>query len=389
MPTPILFCSHVTELGGAEQVLLDLFGALDRSDLSPHLACPDDGPLAAKARSLGVPVHRSPMGGRSPWRKALSLPRAALALRRLAAELGCRTLVANSMIAGYAAVLAQHRALRAVWHVHVVTNSPFARWASRRAAVCITPSAAGAAALAGGDVGRIVPVVPNGVPARFFAGPGADLRQRFAIPADAPLFAIVGRLDPHKGHAVLLEALARFGASASAPHLAIAGGEAFAAGLRRVAGEGERLRARVEALGLAARVHWLGEVADTAPIHRAVDVVVVPSTAQESAPRAIAEAQAAGTAVVASAIGGTTEMIADERTGLLVPPGDAAALATTLRRIAEDRPLRLRLAAAGRQHALEQYSLPTFAARCSRAIHAAWPIAANHAALPPQGSAAG
>jgi len=388
-PTPILFCSHVTELGGAEQVLLDLFGTLDRGELMPHLACPDDGPLAAKARALGVPVHRLPIGGRSPWRKVLSLPRAAFALRRLAAGLGCRTLVANSMIAGYAAVMAQHRALRAVWHVHVVTNSPFARWASRRAAVRITPSAAGAAALTQGATGHDVRVVPNGVPARFFDGPSAELRQRFAIPAAAPLFGIVGRLDPHKGHGVLLEALARFGACASAPHLAIAGSEAFASGLRRVAGEGERLRARVEALGLAARVHWLGEVADTAPIHRAVDVVVVPSTANESAPRAIAEAQAAGTAVVASAIGGTAEMIADGHTGLLVPPGDAAALAATLRRITEDRQLRRRLAQAGKQHALDEYSLPTFAARCARAIHEAWPTAAGDAALQPRGSVAG
>lgn len=385
--TPILFCSHVTELGGAEHVLLDLFGELDRTEIQPHLACPDDGPLAQRARALEVPVHEMPIGGRSPWAKTLSLPAAAYALRRVARNLDCRTLVANSMIAGYASVLAQHRQLRAVWHLHIVTRSRLARWACRRAAVLITPSRAGAETVAQDRLGTArVQVVPNGVPARFFRGAAADLRQRLGVPGEALLLGIVGRLDPHKGHGVLLDALARLDTGAAAPHLVIVGGEAFAGGMRRIAGEAERLRSQAAKLRLTARIHWLGEVTDTAPIYRAVDAVVVPSIAAESAPRAITEAQAAGIAVVASRIGGTPELIDHGRTGLLVRAGDAAELAAAIHQL-ENKEQRRRLAEAGCAVAGRSYSLAAFAAGCTRAIHAAWATSCDRAASQSRGLA--
>jgi glycosyltransferase involved in cell wall biosynthesis len=382
-PTPILFCSHVTELGGAEHVLLDLLGELDRDDVEPHLACPDDGPLAQRARALAVPVHHVPIGGRSPWAKALSLPVAAHALRKTARALNCRTLVANSMIAGYAAVIAQHHELRAVWHLHIVTRSRVLRWACRRAAVLITPSRAGAEVVARDRLGTPrVEVVPNGVPKRFFGGPAADLRHRLSVPDQAPLLGIIGRLDPHKGHRVLLDALALLGTGAAAPHLVIVGGEAFAGGLRRIAGEAERLRTQAAALGLTGRVHWLGELADTAPIYRGVDAVIVPSVSAESAPRTITEAQAAGTAVVASRIGGTPELIEHARTGLLVRPGDATDLAAAIGSL-QQPDLRQRLAEAARAMASRDYAMRAFAIRCTRAILAAWPAACDRTARRP------
>lgn len=77
-----------------------------------------------------------------------------------------------------------------------------------------------------------------------------------------------------------------------------------------------------------------------------VDWVVVPSLWWENAPLVILEAQAAGRPVIASGIGGMAEMVKDGETGLLVPPGDAAALAEALRTAAGDADLWARLAAA-------------------------------------------
>ncbi|MBL8756448.1 MAG: glycosyltransferase [Planctomycetes bacterium] len=356
---PILFCSHVVELGGAEMVLLDLLGALDRDRWAPHLAVPHAGPLTDAAATLGVPWHRLPIGGRTAFGKACSVPLAARGLRRLARSTGARVVVATSMIAGYAAVLAQHRDLACVWHLHIVTKSHVARLFVRRARAVVVPSAAGARAVGRPDANVIV----NGIGDRFFAPRPDGLRHRLGVPADAPLFGIVGRLDPHKGHDVLLAAFAGLAGEPRA-HLAIAGGELFADGLARVGGYAARLARRIDELGLRSRVHALGHVADTAPLFAELDAVVVPSTAPESAPRTIAEAHAAGCPVLASAIGGVPERVTDGESGLLVPPGDVAALGHALHRLATEPVLRERLRAGGRVRAAD-CRLPVFAARCA------------------------
>lgn len=365
--TPILFCSHVVELGGAEMVLLDLLRELDRDQFTPHLAVPSDGPLAASAAELGLELHEVPLAGNSRLAKAGAILRSKGPLRRLAQQLGCRVLVANSMIAGYAAVLAQRPGLACVWHLHAVTKSRVARAALRRANAVIAPSQAGldAAGLAHGEL------VPNGVPDRFFGvapSGGGNLRAEHGIPDTAALLGIVGRLDPHKGHDVLLQSLAgdwpKRVPEGEAPHLVIAGGELFAEAHARLGGYGDHLRQQVAQLGLAERVHWLGQVDDTSPLLAQLDTLVVPSIRAESAPRTIAEAQARGCPVVASAIGGITNMLQGGNAGVLVPPGDTSALTAGLGRVLSDEPFRVSAVQNARQYAAAHYRMSTFAKRC-------------------------
>ncbi|MBX3462117.1 MAG: glycosyltransferase [Planctomycetes bacterium] len=362
-PAPVLFCSHVVDWGGAERVLADLLATLDGRQFLPHLACPGDGPLPARARELGVPVHSAPLGGRTRLRKLLGIPRAGAALRQLAAQLSCRLLVANTMLAGYAAVRAQHDRLACLWHLHIVPGSWFARRSLRRAAAVVTPSRAGAAAVDPRLLahGRLH-VVPNGVDRRFFAPPPATLRVGLGLPAATPLVGIVTRLDPPKGHEVLLRAFAGLPAAVGA-HLVVVGGEAFAGHEARVRGFGARLAALAATLGIADRTHFLGHRDDAAAILGQLDVVAAPSTAPESAPRAISEAQAAGCAVVASAIGGTGELIRHGHDGLLVPAGDVGALRVAIGVLLADPERRRALGAAGRARALADHSLPAFARR--------------------------
>lgn len=372
-PSPILFCSHVVDWGGAERVLADLLATLDRERFAPHLLVPGDGPLTERARELDVPIETIPIGGGGPVRKLLSLLPAARAIRRIAEQTGSDVCYANSMIAGYACVLAQRERaprLRAVWHVHIVSDSAIVRRAQRRARAVITPSREAAAALRRDDAD----VIENGVPDAFFAA-GAEpehaarLRRELGL-ADAtngtgngdptPLVAIVGRIDPNKGHDVLLRACA---AIDPRPHVLIVGTEAFADSQARIRGHTDTLHELANTLGIADRTHFLGHRDDVPAVLAAVDVVVVPSTAAESAPRSIAEAQAAGRAVVASRIGGTPEMIRDGITGLLVPPGNVNALRDGIRGLLQDAAERSALGLAGREQARERYSLRRFAAR--------------------------
>jgi glycosyltransferase involved in cell wall biosynthesis len=372
---PILFCSHVVEWGGAETVLADLIAALDRARFAPHLACPGAGPLPARASELGATVHELRIGGRSAWSKACSVPGAARSLRGIAQRIGARLLYANTMIAGYAAVLAQRSDLRCLWHLHVVTRSTVARFALRRAAAVITPSRAGARAVAS-DLAASdrLCVVPNGVAPGFFAAARAEpgLRAELGVAPTSPLVGIVGRIDPHKGHDVLLRAVARLPGTGTPCHVVVAGGEAFAGALPRIGGFTTTLQQLAARLGLAGRVHFLGHRNDLPKLLPALDVVAVPSTMPESAPRAIAEAQAAGCAVIASAIGGVAELVADGATGILVPPSDEASLAQALAVVLGDRVLRTRLGSAAREHAAANYSIETFARRieavCERVL---------------------
>ena len=89
-------------------------------------------------------------------------------------------------------------------------------------------------------------------------------------------------------------------------------------------------------LELSARVRFAGEQADVAPSLEEMDLYVQSSIA-EGMPNSVLEAMAVGLPVVATAVGGTPEVVADGETGLLVPPGDPAAMAAALTTLLADR----------------------------------------------------
>jgi 2-deoxystreptamine N-acetyl-D-glucosaminyltransferase/2-deoxystreptamine glucosyltransferase len=150
---------------------------------------------------------------------------------------------------------------------------------------------------------------------------------------------------PQKGVSVLLEALARTAAPST---LTVAGDGA----------ERPRLERLAASLGIADRCRFLGHVADPASVYAALDVVVIPSFYEGFCYTAV-EAALAGLPVVASSASSLLEVVAGGRTGLLVPPGDAAALAAALGRIVSDRGGARALGEEGRRRALERFAPAT------------------------------
>jgi len=219
---------------------------------------------------------------------------------------------------------------------------PYVRWLYGRMDAVIAISAAARAALAarGLDASRIA-IVPSGVAVESFADlDRAAARRALAIDDARPVVAIVASLHARKGHAVLLDALAELERRGLRPICLAAG----------TGPEGDALHDQASRLGLAGTLRWLGQVQDVRAVLAAADVVAMPSLAEGLGVAAI-EAMAAGRPVIASRIGGLPELIDDGAQGILVPPGDAAALAAALARCLDDAALRERLGGAGRLRA--------------------------------------
>jgi glycosyltransferase involved in cell wall biosynthesis len=136
------------------------------------------------------------------------------------------------------------------------------------------------------------------------------------------------------------------------------GARLFIAGAELDAAEAARTRAAGQGLG----VELLGRRTDVPELLAAFDVFALASEREEM-PVAILEAMAAGLPVVAVQTGGIPEMVAEGRTGFLVPARDTAALGERLRRLAADPALRTRLGAAGRRRAFAQFGRDPIVAR--------------------------
>ncbi len=234
-----------------------------------------------------------------------------------------------------------------------------ARWKYRRYRRVVVLSEAIAHALESGLGAALPPRVriPSAVDAARYR-PGGDrtrLAADFDLPAGAPVIAMAAQFIPRKGHQVLLEALPRVWASYPALTCLLFGrGPGRDALARDVARRGWEDRVRLPG--------WRGDLADILP---AVDALVHPALA-EGLGLVLLEAGACGVPVVAAAAGGIPEVVVDGGTGLLVPPGDAAALATALLRILDDRALAQRLGAAGRRRVEACHSIPAMASAYAR-----------------------
>lgn len=124
-----------------------------------------------------------------------------------------------------------------------------------------------------------------------------------------------------------------------------------------IVGEGPEelaIRAEAERLGIEDRVHLPGFVADPARYVGLFDVFAL-SSHSEQFPISLVEAMAAGKPVAAPAVGDIASMVSDENRSLITVPGDETALAATLKLLADDAPLRVRLGKANRAEARERY----------------------------------
>jgi phosphatidyl-myo-inositol alpha-mannosyltransferase len=170
-------------------------------------------------------------------------------------------------------------------------------------------------------------------------------------PAPKPTVLFIGRHEPRKGLAVLLDAWAGIDRDA---RLQVVG----------VGPQTDELKARAASGAIGGDVEWFGSVTDTPrnALLRGASVFCAPSLRGESFGVVLLEAMAAGAPIVASAIEGYRNVARPGRDALLVPPGDVDALRAALRQVLDDATLRARLVDSGRERA-EQFSMRRLAER--------------------------
>ncbi len=302
-----------------------------------------DSPVLKAAAEAGLETRAwtaGPMG----WAEIPALKRAAKAFAPevIDAHTGSAHALAL-MIAPRGAAVVRTRADARPAHATSLT-----RWAAGRTAAFVAANSALKASLEAAFPKALVRLVPQGI-----AGP-----EEWSSPPGAPVAGVLARLDAVKGHEVLLEA-----ARLLQPRVP---------GLRILcAGEGSllgRLRWQLEPLKLAQTVRFLGRVPDAWAFAAGCRVGVAPSLGSEAVSRAVLEWMAAGRAVVASRVGGIPDLVEDGVTGLLVPPGDAAALAAALESVLKDPGRAEAMGAAGRARWEERFSPAPFL-RETRAVY--------------------
>jgi glycosyltransferase involved in cell wall biosynthesis len=216
-------------------------------------------------------------------------------------------------------------------------------------------------------------LLQNGIDAERFtvAAPGAAARAAAGLDRARPVVGTVGRLEDRKGHDQFLDAMRTLVATGNgtSPQGLIVGD-----GPLRVALEGH-----AATIGPAGRIRFTGTVADVRPLLAAMDVFVLPSWA-EGMSNALMEAMAAGRPVVATAVGGNTEVVSDGRTGVLVPPGDPAAIARAVGDLLRDPDRAMRLGAAARDDVMRRFGARARVAELERLYEERLALRARRAA---------
>ncbi|GAB6061509.1 glycosyltransferase family 4 protein [Deferrisoma palaeochoriense] len=342
-PAPPILSLHLSDQSradlGGQQSLLGLVAGLKARGHRPLVALPGLGTLSSALDAHGVPWISGPLGPGS--RGPRGLARRISFLRREIRRTGASVVHADRPLSAFAAALACRRTgARAAWHVRVREPDPlFDRFLPRVVDRIVATSR--------GVLERFPPAVRNRVAVVYN---GLDLeRFRPAGPPEAPpLVGFLGQWIPLKGVDVFLDAARIVAGRVPGVRFLVVG-----------SGSGEYTeRLRTLAGPLGERVEFAPPTARPEGLYPRLTALVAPTREPgEGFGRVAAEAMACGVPVVASRVAGLSEVVADGETGLLVPPGDPAALAKALVNLLRNPAEAAALGRAGRARAERLFSL--------------------------------
>ncbi len=358
-----LFVHSSNEMYGADFILYTLIEGRDPTKWEAQVVLPNDVPyprlLSKKLESISVPYREMKL---AVLRRRYFTP---LRLPQYLWYFGYSTMSLVNMIRGGkvdivhsnttavvpGAVAARLTRRPHVWHSHEMVVSPrIVRKCTSKLAVGLSDvviTVSGAVRdhmLADVPGATNICVLHNGIdPERFRNASGRErVREEFGYGPDDVVAGTLGRISLFKGQAYLIEAAALL--KDSHPKLKfLLVGDPFVGQEHLVV----ELKDRISESGLSEAVRLTGFRTDGPDVFAALDISVLPSVLPDPFPTVVLEAMAAGKPVIATNWGGSSEMVADEETGCLVPIDEPAVLADRLAKLADSADLRNSMGRAG------------------------------------------
>ena len=340
--------------GGGEQTVLDLAQRQLEDGIEVELFCRPKPDIVERFRSLGVPIHTLPLGG------ALDVKSAWQMSRILKRQTDCIVHAHNfkeAFTAAYARVLSGRKDIRLVMCRNLTRrgkNSLLYRWLYRQLECIVFDSQVAMDEFLSTDPdvdhSKLL-VIHNGIVVPDDIRP-ADVRGEFGIRPDEVLGIYHGRLDPETGLDTVVAAVSLLPADCPL----------------RIVGRGsdeytEQLRAHIAERHLEQKIQLAGFRNPILPYVAAADFGVLASIVAEGCSLSAQEHLALGHPVVATNNGGQREYIVEGKNGLLVPPGDAKALAEAMKRLTERKDERLAMGRQARADFLDHMTYEHFYAK--------------------------
>lgn len=354
-PIPVLYFTNSTVRGGAEEHLLTLVRRLDRNLFRPLLLC---SPECAEKLQPDLPpdVHLERLEYQWPYQIA-----PARRLARILHDHQVGILHSHLFTSSVAAspvgwlnrvpVILETPHLREAWRRGLIKGHYFIdRAVGKFVDHYIAVSQANADYLIQGKglPAEKVHVIHNGCDLGKYAPDQpapSDLRRSLGFAESDPIVVVLARLEPQKGHRILLTAHTQVVREMPTARLVCVGTGALA----------QELQDQARALQIQDNVRFVGYQSNVADWLALADISVLPSLF-EGLPLVAIESLAAQRPMVATAVDGTTEVVINEKTGLTVPPENAPALTEAVLRLLRQPDLSRRLAQAGRMWVLEHFS---------------------------------
>ncbi len=356
-PTKILHVTTASDrVSGAERLLIDIARVADRSrwDLA-FLTLASEGVVNRSLKEHGWPVYSAEL---STARDIVGgLARVLSVIRATRPDI-IHTHLWHPAVLG--AVIGRFTGARVVetrhYHDYYLIHQRRTRlllsgWASRTMAGVASVSPASKTHLVQAE--RVPPqrvvVIENGVDTDHlgtFSKSEGRARLTEAGVSSGPILVCAAIFEERKGHRYLIEALSELTQAFPGVQLVLLGTGLLV----------DAVRAQARERGLSERVHFLGHREDVHSLIAGADVYIQPST-EEGFGLAVVEAMALHVPVVVSDVGGMKSTVEHDRTGLRVPPGDAAALARAIGSVLSDGDKARRLADTARASAASRYSI--------------------------------
>jgi glycosyltransferase involved in cell wall biosynthesis len=358
----IVFCITELDVGGAERCLAELAGGVDRERFAP-LVVSLAGPPRDRDRSVlptldaaGVEVRYLELEHR--WQVPVAIERLATWLESEHIDIVQTFLYHANVIGRLAArrlgksgrgrprvvsgIRVAERRRRGRLRVERLTE----RWVDRH--VCVSEAVARFSVDSGGLDAKRVVVIPNGVRQEAIAGAAPFELGQFGVAEGRHVITCVGRLDPQKNVAWLIETAPALLERLPDHDLLLVGGGSLRPQLEQMC----------TALGVAQRVHFAGWRADVAAVLRGSDLLVLPSL-WEGMPNVVLEAMASGIPVVANDVEGVREVLGPSGDAQIAHPGDRDDFVDRVVDILQNNRLARELGAANARRAHEAYSIET------------------------------